>query len=228
MKQPKILAYQYTLSITDTAEGPQFQPSKEKIDQLLLGYPWEYAFANYKSRARFYWGFSVSGFGGELVPILDAKIETSKASFTNPEFVLEMGVMPNKLTAEDRQKFSTLLEESLNDEEFKVFWDSDPRGPRKRSSKEKLKIIEEVKKLPVYAGEDDPKIEDIEVSLQEALQYFNFDVEIKPKKAAETYKRVLKEKQLVTHPDTDEGSEEQFLYLQKCRTVVEKYLKRYI
>jgi len=60
------------------------------------------------------------------------------------------------------------------------------------------------------------------------MKYFRFEAGIKPKKAAEGYKRVLKEKQLVMHPDTESGSEDQFLYLQKCRTVVEKYLKRYI
>jgi len=224
MKHPKILAYQYSLSI----KNDQLCPDLAKISQLLLGYAWEQAFQNYKPRARFYWGFSISGFGGDLVPIIDAKIETSKTSFTTPEFVLEIGVMPTKLTVDDRKKFEELLESTLEDEEFKVFWDNDPRGPRKRSFKEKTKILEEVKKLPSYAGEDDPKMEDVSVSLEESLKYFGFEPGIKPKKAAEGYKRVLKEKQLVMHPDAEGGSEEQFLYLQKCRTVVETYLKRYI
>ena len=223
-KQPKILAYQYQLAIKDEL----LCPDASKVNQLLLGYPWEGAFQNYKSRARFYWGFSISGFGGDLVPIIDAKIETSKASFTNPEFVLEVGVMPSKLNTDDRKKFEELLESTLEDEEFKVFWDNDPRGPRKRSFKEKTKILEEVKKLPNYEGEDDPKIEDISVSLGESLEYFGYEPDVKPKKAAESYKRLLKEKQLIMHPDADSGSEDQFLYLQKCRTVVEAYLKRYI
>lgn len=223
-KHPKILAYQYQLALKDE----QLCPDPSKINQLLLGYPWEHAFQNYKPRARFYWGFSISGFGGDLVPIIDAKIETSKASFTTPEFVLEIGVMPTKLTVEDRKKFEELLEATLEDEEFKVFWDNDPRGPRKRSFKEKTKILEEVKKLPSYTGEDDPKIEDVSVSLDESLKYFGFEPDIKPKKAAEVYKKLLKEKQLVMHPDAEGGSEDQFLYLQKCRTVVEVYLKRYI
>ena len=224
MKHPKILAYQYTLSFKDE----KLSPDLVKINQLLLGYPWEQGFQNYKPRARFYWGFSISGFGGDLVPIIDAKIETSKASFSSPEFILEVGVMPNKLISDDRKKFEELLEATLEDDDFKVFWDSDPRGPRKRSFKEKTKILDEVKKLPAYLGEDDPKMEDVDVSLEEAMKYFGFEAGIKPKKAAEGYKRVLKEKQLVMHPDTESGSEDQFLYLQKCRTVVEKYLKRYI
>jgi len=224
MKHPKILAYQYTLSVKDNLLTPDIG----RVDQLLLGYPWKESFENYKTRARFYWGFSISGFGGDLVPAIDAKIETSKASFTTPEFVLEVGLMPNKLTLDDRKKLEDLLEATLEDNDFKVFWDSDPRGPRTRSHKEKLKILEEVRKLPTYAGEDDPKMEDVEVSLEESLKYFGFDAEIKPKKAAENYKRLLKEKQLAMHPDTESGSEDQFLYLQKCRAVVEKYLKRYI
>lgn len=223
-KHPKILAYQYQLSI----KNDQLSPTTDKINQLLLGYPWESAFQNYKSRARFYWGFSISGFGGDLVPIIDAKIETSKTSFTNPEFVLEVGVMPTKLNIDDRKKFEELLESTLEDEEFKVFWDNDPRGPRKRSFKEKTKILEEVKKLPSYGGEDEPKIEDISVSLGESLEYFGYESDAKPKKAAESYKKLLKEKQLIMHPDAEGGSEDQFLYLQKCRTVVEAYLKRYI
>lgn len=224
MKHPKILAYQYEISLKDG----QLQPDSEKITELLLGYPWQGCFDNYRARSRFYWGFSVSGFGGELVPIIDAKIETSRASFTEPQFLLEVGIMPSKLNSQDREKFLKLLETSLEDENFKVFWDSDPRGPRKRSHKEKTKILDEVKKLPDYSGEDDPKIEDIEVSLDEGLTYFGFDKEQKPKKLAELYKKALKEKQLAVHPDSESGSEEKFLYLQKCRAVVEKYLKRYI
>lgn len=224
MKHPKILAYQYTLVLKDQV----LTPGREKITKLLLGYPWERAFSSYNGRSRFYWGFSISGFGSELVPIIDVKIETSKTSLTSPEFILEVGVMPTKLGEQDRAALINLLEETLQDEEFKVFWDHDPRGPRKRSFKEKVKLLDEVKKLDVYDGSDDPKTEDVEVSLEEGLAYFGFDTGLKPKKISESYKKALKEKQLTVHPDSETGSEDQFLYLQKCRTVVEKYLKRYI
>lgn len=230
MAYPKILAYQYPLKLklNSTGEIETFETPIEVIDLLLLGYPWHKAFTSYFKRSRFYWGFSVSGFGDELFPVIDAKIELEIKNLTNPRYLLEVAVMPNKLKAADREAFDNLLTTYLRDDDFKIWWDNDPRGPRNRSFKEKNKIIDEIKKLAIYKDEDDLKLEDIEVSIDEALQFFSFEKGIKPKEAAKCYKKRLKELQLSLHPDSATGNEEKFLYLQKCRTVVEKYLRRYI
>lgn len=224
MIEPKIVVYQYPIC-AEYVEGKLTWNDEASIDKLFLGLPWKAALDAYSKRARFYWGFSISGHGEEIFPIIDSKVELDTPSMSKPEFLLEMAVMPEKLNSEQRKAFEELLDSYIKDKKFKLWWDDDPRGPRKRSPKVKKKMITLIKKLKHYAEEDDLKLEDVDVSLQEALKYFEFDKDAKSKDVRKSYKGKFKELVLKHHPDSETGSDSAFIYLEKCRTVLERWIK---
>lgn len=220
------VAYQYILKAERSDNGDfHWLTDSVKIEKLLLGVDWKPIFTKYNNRQRFYWGFSVSGCGGdELFPLIDFKIELIKASLKNPEFMLEAAVMPGKLDSEQRSLFDEAMALCIEEPEFKIWWDDDPRGPRKRKLKVKKKLLEEILKIKAYSGEDDLKLEDAKVSLEEAKEFFGFS-DLKKLEIRSIFKKKLKEMQLKCHPDSETGDEESFLFLQKCRSIMEKWLK---
>jgi hypothetical protein len=223
---PKILAYQYSLEAARNEEDElSWKTDSKLIDKLFLGFPWKSILSDYNKRANFYYGFSVSGHGDDLFAVIDAKVETSKASLTAPEFLLEVAVMPHKCSMEHHKLLLEVLDTTLEDATFKVWWEHDRRGPRKRKVKDKKKIIDEIKKLGNYAGEDDLKLEDVEVSISEALTYFGFAPHLDRKEVRNEFKAKYRKLQLKHHPDSETGNEENFLYLQKCRGVLGKWIK---
>lgn len=223
---PKILAYQYLLKASRSEDDIlSWETSPELIDQLFIGFPWKTLLDDYNKRSKFYYGFSLSGHGDDLFAVIDAKIETTKPSLTAPEFLLEVAIMPHKCSSEHQEMLFKLLAATLEDAAFKVWWEHDRRGPRKRKVKDKKKIIEEIKKLGNYSGEDDLKLEDVEVSVPEALAYFGFPSHSGRKEVKKDFKLKCRKLQLEHHPDSDTGNEENFLYLQKCRSVLTKWIK---
>jgi hypothetical protein len=226
MTIPKILAYQYLLEANRSdQDGLSWKTDPEKIDQLFLGFPWKSILSDYNKRAKFYYGFSISGHGDELFPVVDAKIETSKMSLTTPEFLLEIAIMPDKCSLEHRKLLLEVLEATIEDPNFKVWWEHDRRGPRKRKVKDKKKIFEEIKNMDSYKDGDDLKLEDVEVSVPEALAYFGFASHLDRNEVRKEFKTKYREFQLKHHPDSETGNEENFLYLQKCRKVLAKWIK---
>ena len=223
---PKSIAFQYLLKAKRQGDTLVWDLPDEELDKLFLKLPWREVLKRYHSRGRFYWGFSISGHGEEVFPIMDVKVETEKPSLTAPVFSLEMAVQPTKLNSEERTLLEELLESYLKDPNFKLWWDNDPRGPRKRPDKIKKRMLDAVKQMPKYAGEDDLQLEDVKVSVPEALKFFGFDKTTKPRQVKKEFRAKLKSLQLKHHPDTETGSEEKFLYLQKCRSVLEKWTKR--
>jgi hypothetical protein len=225
MAKSETIAYQMPLSAKRNEAGElEWATDVDKINKLILGFDWQAALSKYNKRNKFYWGFSISGCGGEdLLPIIDAKIEMTKASIDNPEFMLEMAVMPGKLEEEHYGLLIEAFDENMEDPQFKFWWDNDPRGPRKRNLKVKGRVIKEVKQISQYSGADDLKLEDVDVSIEEAKIFFEFKDLVK-KDIRKVFKKRLKEQQLKHHPDSTTGSEESFLYLQKCRNVLEKWL----
>jgi hypothetical protein len=219
------IAYQYRFKVVRKDEGLDWITPIENLNKLLLGFDWMSAFNKFNKRKRFYWGFSVSGHGGdEMFPIIDAKIELVKSSLKNPEFMLEMAVMPGKLDSDQRKLLEEGLELCLGEDDFKLWWDDDPRGPRKRKIKIKKHMLEEVRKIKPYDGSDDLQLEDAEMSVDEAKEFFNLR-DCKKYEIRKIFKEKLKEAQLRCHPDAETGSEEAFLFMQKCRTVLEKWLR---
>jgi len=225
MKKTKIIAYQYVLKPTFKNSGLVWK-DESFVDSLFLGFPWREALNNYHKRARFYYGFSLSGHGEEVYPIIDAKVELSKPSLENPEFTFEAAVIPAKLGKEHYDNFIKLLESTVADKEFKVWWDDDPRGPRKRNAKVKKKLIVSIKAIKPYDGTDDLKLEDVEVSVVEALKLFNYPSDSKKPQVRSTYKQKFKELVLKHHPDSETGNESSFIYLEKCRSALEGWIKR--
>jgi len=225
MTEPKIVVYQYTLCAERTDDTLTWK-DEDSINKLFLGFPWKEPLNEYNKRARFYWGFSISGHGEEVYPVIDAKVELSKPSMATPEFTLEMAVILEKLSIDQRRQFESLLDDYINDKSFKVWWDDDPRGPRKRSAKVKKKLIAAIKRIKTYDGSDDLKLEDVEVSLKEALEFFEYDYSAKTRDVKDSYKLAFKKLALKHHPDADTGSESSFIYLGKCRSVLETWIKR--
>jgi hypothetical protein len=224
---PKIVVYQYVLKAERTEEGLVWKAGEDAISKLFLGFPWQEVLNSYHKRAKFYYGFSISGHGDELFPIIDAKVEVHKASLSNPEFLIEIASMPTKLTSEHRDRLYEVLDDEIliDENEFKLWWDDDPRGPRKRKLKDKKKLITQVKELVIYTDADDLKLEDAEVSIHEALAYFGFETNLPAKEVRKDFKTKYRQLQLQHHPDTDTGNEEAFLYLQKCHNILKKWIR---
>ncbi len=226
MPPPKILAYQYQLEATRNETGEvSWKTDPEKINQLFLDFPWKSILSDYNNRLKFYYGFSLSGHGDEMFPVVDAKIETSKLSLTSPEFLLEVAVMPHKCSTKHRDLLIQLLETTIEDADFKVWWEHDRRGPRKRKVKDKKKILDEIKSTSRYGGEDDLKLEDVEITVPEALVYFGFATHLNRKEVRKDFKIRHRKLQLEHHPDAETGSEENFLHLQKCHKVLTKWIR---
>lgn len=225
---PQIIVYQYVLKAERSSEGVlSWEIGEDKVDKLFLGFPWKELLESYNKRAKFYYGFSISGHGDELFPIIDAKVEVNKSSLNNPEFLIEVASMPSKLIDDHRSKLMDVIEDDvlLDKQDFKLWWDHDPRGPRKRKLKDKKKLVEEVKAVPEYSGGDDLKMEDAEVSIHEALIFFGFDKHVRPKDIRTDFKSKYRELQLKHHPDSDTGNEESFLFLQKCHNILKKWIR---
>lgn len=222
----KVVVYQMLLKATKKDEKFSWEIPSKDIEDLFLGIDWQGPFQRYNLRSRFYWGFSISGSGEEAYPVLEGKLELSKPSLDTPEFTLEVACVPSKLEASQREMLHQSVEKFLTNEDFKIWWEDDPRGPRKRPLNIKQQLLNDLKKLKAYNGSDDMKLEDVTVSIKEALQYFGYEANTKPKEVAKSFKKKLKELQVKAHPDSDSGSEDSFIYLQKCRKVVEVWLKR--
>ena len=225
MTEPKIVVYQYPLR-AERIDNELTWKNESSIDKLFLGFPWKEPLNAYNKRGRFYWGFSISGHGEEVYPVIDAKVELSKPSMANPEFILEIAVIPEKLNKDQRQLFEELLDGHIHDKIFKVWWEDDLRGPRKRSAKVKKKLIATIKRLKNYDGEDDLKLEDVDVSLKEALEFFDYEYAAKSIEVRKTYRLAFKKLVLKHHPDAESGSESSFIYLEKCRSVLETWIKQ--
>ena len=198
----------------------------DEVATLSLGINWIPYAQKYFRRSGFYWDLSISGHGEGSLPVIDAKVELHLKSLTAPVFMLEVATLPSKLDLDQRSLLEEAIESNLENPEFKIWWESDHRGPRKRSAKVKRKILYGVKALKRYNGSDDLVLEDIQVSLKEALTYFELNQNSSKKEAREDFKPILKKFQLKTHPDASTGSEEDFLYLQKCKTEILAWLKR--
>lgn len=218
------VVYQFILKANIDDKNLIWETDTKLVDKLLLGLPWRTIIESYSGRNGFYWGLSVAGHVDDAYPIIDLKIETIKASLKKIEFLLEMSVMPGKLTKDQRVLFDESLSDCIDDDGFKIWWGDDPRGPRKRNEKAKKQLLEEVLSIKVYDGSDDMKIEDADVSIEEALEFFEFQ-DLKRSEVRNLFKKKLKELQLKNHPDSDTGSEESFLFLQKCRLVLEKWIR---
>ena len=197
-----------------------------EVAELSLGINWILYAKKYFRRSGFYWDLSISGHGEGSLPVIDAKVELHVKSLTVPVFMLEVATLPAKLNLDQRSTLEKVLEDNLENPEFKVWWENDHRGPRKRSAKVKKKLLDKVKLLKKYDGSDDLKLEDIQVSIKEALTYFEFDTSSSKEEVKGGFKPQLKKFQLKTHPDSETGSEEDFLYLQKCQEEILTWLKR--
>lgn len=224
--QPKVLVFEYQLRAKRVDGQLTFELSNEELDDLFLGFDWKTPINSYSGRTKFYWGFSISGHGEEAMPVIEARMEASVQSLAEPAFLLEMAVTPSKIDTEQKQRLLRATKLLLKRSEFRIWWDHDVRGSRKRSNKAKLKLWEELNRQKDYAGEDDLRLEDVKVSVGDALEFFGFERKAKARDVKTQFSPKLKEMQLRYHPDSETGNEETFLHMQRCRSILEKWMKK--
>lgn len=218
----RVLVYQYPFYGIKTDVGFLWEPDNEELDKLFLGIPWQPIVESFVARKDLYWGFEIRG-ESDVFPVLEGKVELEINSLTNPCLSLEMAVMPSKLETSKRALLEQLFHQYLDDEDFLVFWDDDPKEPGDKKQKAlKKKILESFKSIPCYAKENDISPEDSEVTPLEALKFFGYDKGETP--SQEDFKKRLREYQLKYHPDANDGDEKQFKHLQKCRKLLEEVL----
>lgn len=218
----RVLVYQYPFTLTRNGDSSiTWEPSLEDLDKLFLGLQWKDILLTYSSRNDFYWGFEIKG-ESDMFPILEAKVELEIGSLSNPHFILEMAVMPSKITESQRVMLNELFIKYKSDEEFIAFWDDDPKGPGKRQANLKKKLVKALETIPIYKGENDISPEKAMITPSEALIYFGFDKNKLP--TEEEFKKKLREMQLKCHPDANNGDEKEFKHLQKCKKVIEEFV----
>jgi len=225
MALPKTIIYRHTLKASRDDDSLTWELPIETISTLFLQFPWEEILKSYYKRAKFSYGFGISGYGDDIFPIVDAKIELSRPSLKQPEFTLEVAAIPDKLSSEQLELLISAIELMIEDDKFKVWWDHDPRGPRKRNIKAKRELLDDIKKIDPYSGVDDLKLEDVDTSISEALAYFGFASHSSRNDVRKTFKLKYREYQLKYHPDSETGSEQDFLFLQKCHRILTKWIR---
>lgn len=224
MTRIRDVAYKYTFCGKRVDNRLKWAPAPSKISLLTLGFDWRHPISNYNKRSEFYYGFLVSKNGEEMSPIIDAKIELTKASIDYPQFTFEAAVAVPRLSLEQRDLFNKMLNEFKEDPKFKIWWD-DEGGPRKRSAKKKDLLIKTILSLPSYNGEENLSHEDAEVSIRDALKYLEYEPKTDKNQIKKDYKKRIAKLTLKFHPDNQEtGNEEQFIYLQKCKVVLDSWV----
>jgi len=226
MAYPRIIVYQYPLKANREEDILLWDLPEKDITDLYLGFSWQDPVNVYNKRQKFYWSFSFSRHADEMYSIIEGSLETHKPSLNSPTLMMEMSVMPEKLDADQRGRLGEVINKYLHDPKFKIWWEDDPRGARKRNFKIKRKMLEAINKLKDYDGSDDLSLEDVEVGVPEALEFFEYTAKSKARDVKPDFQNKLNKLTLKHHPDAETGNESAFLYLQKCRNVLERFIKR--
>lgn len=214
------LIYQYLFTISRNSN----ELSKNfLLNKLTFGLA--KIFSSYSCRKDPQFTTTLFDHGQEGFPIIDITFGLDKASIDTLNFLLEVTVVPSKLISEQRSDFEKTLSEVIGDENLKIWFDTDPRGARKRSLSDKQKILDQLKEMPSYNGSSDLKLEDIEITILDALTFFGFDKTTKPKELKKIFKKKFREYQLKHHPDSESGDDLTFMHVQNCREVLEKWMK---
>jgi len=216
------LVYQYTFTVLRKSEGVPLQ--NKVITELAFGL--DGFFVPYSNRKELHSVMSLFDHGNEGFPVINITFGLTKASVENLEFLIEVLTVPAKLLPFHREQLEKVVAQMLEDENFKLWWSSDPRGPRKRPLVDKQKILQQLKEIPAYSGASDLQLEDIDISISDALEFFGFDKATKARDLKKTFKKKFREYQLKHHPDSASGDEKTFMHVQNCRDVLEKWMKR--
>jgi len=223
----RILIYEYKLQANRNEQDQlEWELGPGRIKELLLGLPWQDPLQTYNRRNKFYWGMSL-GYDEGIPPIIDASIELIKPSIKHPEYQLEVLITPGKLDPKQREQLTTMLRSFKGDPKLRIGWEDSIGGPRKRTDKALKRLLKQLREIPVYNGGDDLELQDIVVSVPEALEFFGFETNTKPKMIKKTFMAKVREMQFKYHPDNSEsGSEDTFVFLQKCKKVLENWIKK--
>jgi len=223
----RILIYEYELQANrDDKDQLTWEVDPERVDQLLLDLPWQKPLQTYNKRNKFYWGMSV-GYDEGIPPIIDASIELVKPSIKHPVYQLEVLITPGKLDSGQREHLDKTLRSFKGDPKLKIGWEDAISPPRKRTDKALKRLLKQLRDIPLYKGDDDLELQDSVVSVPEALEFFGFETASKQKTVSKVFTAKLREMQFKFHPDNPEsGSESNFLFLQKCKNVLENWIKK--
>jgi len=224
----KAISYQYQFVVPRDKDGKPVFDDVKSLNQLSFGL--NDIFNAYFIRKQFHFETSVFDYGQEGFPIYTISLSSIKVTTKDWKFQLAATVVPSKLIDVHRQLLHDGLAHTIDfvkdPEQFKIWWDNDPRGSRKRSLEDKVKILDEIRAMPTYNGSSDLQLEDIELTIEDALEFLGFNRASKPKDLKKIFKSKFRELQLKHHPDSPTGSDNAFMHLQNCREVVERWLKR--
>lgn len=220
----KAISFQYDFVISRNKEGQVIFDVPECLADLSFGF--DVQFRPYLARKQPHFEANIFDYGADGFPTVSISLTLIKATANFLNFQLEVTAVPSKLIGTHRMMLERGLEKVIDTENFKIWWDNDPRGARKRSSGDKKKILETIKEIPVYDGSSDLKLEDIEITVPDALEFFGFSKSIKAKELKKVFKGKFRELQLKYHPDSDTGDESIFMHLQNCREVLDGWMKR--
>jgi hypothetical protein len=224
MNYPRALVIQYEIEAEKKGDVLDWTQSADLLDQLLLGFPIHLPLKAYAKRNRLYAGFSV-GYDDALF-FLEGSLELTRATLKKAVFDLEVVIIPSKLDAVQRDSLVALLRNSADDPKFKVGWDDSLAGIKKRSTKAMKRLLKQLRNDKKYSGEDDLQLEDIDVTHAEALEFLGYEPAAKKKEVKTNYKAKYRELTVKYHPDADGGDENKFMFLQKCKSTLDSWLKK--
>jgi hypothetical protein len=221
---PKTLLYSFLLTGKKTNNTVEWDVDPATLDKILLGIPLHIPLNDYNSRSRIYSGFNI-GYDDSM-SFIEGSLDLVKSSLKELVFEVEMAVVPSKLETGRREAMESLLIEFKGDKRFKVGWEDSMTGIKKRTDKAMKRLLKQLRGIPHYKGEDDLKMEDIAVTVPEALSFLGLNEDAKKKDVVKTYKVSYRELARKLHPDSDEGDEDSFMFLQKCKSALDSWTKK--
>jgi len=224
MSYPRALVIQYEIEADKNGDVLGWTENASLLDRLLLGVPIHMPLKTYAKRNRLYAGFSV-GYDDALF-FLEGSLELTKATLKKAFFELEVVIIPSKLDPAQLEDLSALLRDNADNPKFKVGWEDSLAGPKKRTAKAMKRLLKQLKDDKSYSGEDDLRLEDIDVTHAEALEFLGYDATAKKNQVKADYKVKYRELTVKYHPDADQGDEDKFMFLQKCKATLDDWLKK--
>lgn len=216
----KSISYQYTFKI-------KYGESDAEVNDTNISglcFNLDSFFRPYLKRKEPYFYTSMFDYGQEGLPIIDIGFQLVDAKSDFLTYQIDVMVVPVKLSECHREFLETVLEKVIEQDDFKIWYGNDPRGARKRSLLDKQQILAYIK-ASQYDGSSDLKLEDIEITVEDALSFFGLNKDIKVKEFKKVFKKRYRELQLKYHPDSELGSENDFMRLQDCKDILEDWIK---
>lgn len=216
----KSISYQYKFKVKQGSLNYQ----NTIISNLCFNL--DFLFLPYLGRKEPCFYTNVFDYGQEGLPLIDIGLQLVDIKSDFLTYQIDITAVPPKLSENHRKLLEDSMEQVIEQDDFKIWMGNDPRGARKRSLTDKRQILNQIKLMPHYDNSGDLKLEDIEITVNDALDFFGFEKDIKLKDIKKLFKKRFRELQLKYHPDSESGNENIFMRLQNCKDVLEEWMNR--